>query len=170
MGFVQADVKHTVTKSAQGLVVGYQIRNHHGTPITLTQYLKQVPAVRLPQPTAIHSVAAESVLGSNPGITHPGGRPTPGNLTVRGGTGASGRLMLRDEQIPPETCALGFTLIGHSEDKKPVYGNFYVKVRPNPRIHPAGDRCATLAALEYLGQEQPRARRRRDHRRAAVSA
>ncbi len=106
MGFVQADVRHTVTKSAQGLVVGYQIRNHHGTPITFTKYLKQYLPCDYQQPTAIQSVAAETVLGPNPGITHPGARPTPGNLTVRGGAGASGRLVLREEQIPPRRARL----------------------------------------------------------------
>ena len=67
MGFVQADVRHTVTKSAQGLVVGYQIRNHHGTPITFTQYLKQYLPCDYQQPTAIQSVAAETCSARTPG-------------------------------------------------------------------------------------------------------
>ena len=58
--------------------------------------------------------------------------------------------MLRQEQIPPETCALGFTLIGESEDRKPAYGNFYVKVRQNPRFTTPVTNARTLTALEYL--------------------
>ena len=115
------------------MVVGTR-SNHHDTPITFTQYLKQYLPCDYEQPTTIQSVAAETVLGSNPGISHPAGAPTPGNLTVRGGAGATGRLVLRDDQIPPETCALGFTLIGQSEDRQPAYGSFYVKVRQNPRF------------------------------------
>jgi hypothetical protein len=150
MGFIQADVKHTLTPTGQGFVVGYQIRNHHGAPITFSQYLKQYLPCDYRQPTAIQTVAAETVLGTNPAISHPPGTPTPGNLTIRGGTGATGRLVLRQEQIPPETCALGFTLIGESEDRKPVYGNFYVKVRQNPRFTTPVTNARTLTALEYL--------------------
>jgi hypothetical protein len=150
MGFIQADVKHTLTPTGQGFVVGYQIRNHHGTPITFRQYLKQYLPCDYRQPTTIQAVAAETVLGTNPAIGHPPGAPTPGDLTIRGGTGATGRLVLRQEQIPPETCALGFTLIGESEDRKPAYGNFYVKVRQNPRFTTPVANARTLAALEYL--------------------
>ena len=151
MGFVQADVKHTISRTAQGFVVGYQIRSHHGTPITFKQYLKQYLPCDYRQPTAIQTVAAETVLGPNPAIVHPPGTASPGNLTVRGDrAGVTGRLVLREEQLPPETCAIGFTLIGESEDRKPAYGSFYVKVRQNPRFTSPVTNPRTLAALEYL--------------------
>jgi hypothetical protein len=150
MGFVQTDVAHTLSRTAQSLIIGYQIRNHHGVPITFTNYLKQYLPCDYRQAMTVQAVAAETALGPNPGISHPAGDPTPGNLTIRGGAGAAGRLVLRQEQIPPETCAIGFTLIGEAEDRKPAYGSFYVKVRQNPRFTTPVTNARTLVALEYL--------------------
>ena len=64
------------------------------------------------------------------------------------------RLTLPLEDIPPETCGLGFNLIGTSADRKQVYGSFYVKVRQNPLFTEKVTDNATLLALEQLGDNQ----------------
>jgi hypothetical protein len=154
MGFVQADVRAGVNKLPQGFVVGLDIANHHTTAITLDRYIKQYLPCDNREPTRMQIVAAESVLGPSNAIVHPRGVKSPGRLTVaRQGT-VKTRLTLSLEDIPPETCGLGFNLIGNSVDGKPVYGNFYVKVRQNPSFTTKVTDSRTLLTLEQLGNNQ----------------
>jgi hypothetical protein len=151
MGFIQVDVATQVSKVANGFVVGFNITNHHKVPVTLNRYIKQYLPCDYREPTRMQIVAAESVLGSNSAIVHPPGGPSPGNVTVGTDKRVKGRLVLRTEDIPPETCALGFNVIGTSPDRKQVFGSFYVKVRQNPHFTATVTDSETLLTLERLG-------------------
>jgi hypothetical protein len=152
MGFIQVDVQTAVSEVAQGFVVGFSLTNHHKAPVTLNRYIKQYLPCDYREPTRTQIVAAESVLGSNSAIVHSPGGPSPGNVTVAADKSVRGRMTLRMEDIPPETCGLGFNLIGTSTDRQPVYGSFYVKVRQNPLFTRAVTDSRTLQMLKRLGE------------------
>jgi hypothetical protein len=154
MGFVQAEVKTGVMKLPQGFVVSVDIANHHKSSITLNRYIKQYLPCDNREATRTQIVAAESALGSSNAIVHPPGVKSPGRVTVAKNTSVRTRLVLPLEDIPPETCGLGFNLIGTSSDRKPVYGSFYVKVRQNPLFTVKVSDPTTLLALEHLGDNQ----------------
>ena len=63
--------------------------------------------------------------------------------------------MLPLNQVPPETCAVGFHVMGRSiNNRLPVYGSFYVKVRSNEAfIDPVID-TDTLQMLQQLAAQQ----------------
>jgi hypothetical protein len=154
MGFVQADVESTVTKTGQGFVVGLDVRNHHKAPLVLNRYIKQY----LPCDTRVapryQEVAAESVFGTGATITRPPGALTPGTVTLPVGGQVRSRLVLPLERVPEDTCVIGFNLIGQTAERRPVYGNFYLPVRRNPqRTTPLTD-PKTLDALAGLVQDQ----------------
>jgi hypothetical protein len=151
MGFVQAEVQTAVNRVPQGLIVAMEIANHHTTSVTLNRYVKQYLPCDAREPTRSQMVVAEAVLGSNNAIVHPAGAKSPGRLTVAKNGTVKSRLILPMEDIPPETCALGFNLIGTSTDRKQVYGSFYVKVRQNPLFTAKVTDGATLLTLEQLG-------------------
>jgi hypothetical protein len=153
MGFLQVDVAPTINETAQGFVVGLDLVNHHKTDVTLARYIKQYLPCDYREPTRLEIVAAETALGTSSAIVHPPGVKSPGRVTIgRNGRGVRSRLVLRMEDIPPETCALGFNLIGTSTDRKPVYGSYYLKVRQNPLFTRAVTDGATLLTLEQLGK------------------
>ena len=79
---------------------------------------------------------------------------SPGILSVGRNRTVRNRFTLLLEDIPPETCGLGFNVIGVSRDRRPVYGSFYLKVRKNPMFTAAVTDKQTLLALEELGKTQ----------------
>jgi hypothetical protein len=151
MGFVQADVTPTVTKTGQGFVVGLDIRNSHKSSIRLNRYFRQyLPCDVVREDARFEDVPAELVFGTGVTITRPPGVLDPGTVTIAAGQTARSRLVLPLERIPPETCAIGFNLMGITSDRQKVYGNFYLPVRRNPHFtQPVAD-TKTLTMLKEL--------------------
>jgi hypothetical protein len=54
------------------------------------------------------------------------------------------------EQIPPETCVVGFNLMGITTGRMKVYGSFYLPVRRNPEFTQAVTDVKTATMLEEL--------------------
>ena len=159
MGFIQADVKHTLTPTGQGFVVGYQIRNHHGTPITFRQYLKQYLPCDYRQPTTIQAVAAETVLGNEPrhrssaGGTHTR-RPYDSRRHRR--DGPAGAATGADPSGDVRARVHADRRVGGSE------AGVWQLLRespPEPEIHDAGDQRENPRGARVSRQEQPRAQR-----------
>ncbi len=151
MGFVQADVTPTVTKTGQGFVVGLDIRNSHKSSIRLNRYFKQyLPCDVVREDARFEDVPAELVFGTGVPIVRPPGTLAPGTVTIAAGQTARSRLVLPLERIPPETCAIGFNLMGVTTDRQTVYGSFYLPVRRNPNFtKPVAD-AKTLTMLKEL--------------------
>jgi hypothetical protein len=151
MGFVQADVRPTVTKTDQGFVVGLDIRNSHKTSIRLNRYFKQYLPCEVDRESArFEDVPAELVFGTGVTITRPPGVLAPGTVVVGAGQTARSRLVLPLDRIPPETCVIGFNLMGVTTDRQKVYGNFYLPVRRNPKFTKAVADVPTLKLLQEL--------------------
>jgi hypothetical protein len=154
MGFVEADVKTTVTQTGVGFVVGLDIKNHHPNSVRFGRYLKHYLPCDTRQPPRTEDVAAESVFGQGATVTRPPGALSPGFVTVGSGRTIRSRLVLSLEKIPSETCALGFNLIGEAAGRRPVYGSFYLPVRRNPRFTARVNDEDTLFALKDLVEDQ----------------
>lgn len=153
MGFVQADVRTAVTKTGQGFVIGLEVENHHNRLIELNRYLKQYLPCDTRQRPRVEDVTAEAVFGTGVTVVRPAGTLAPGVVTVPTGGLAKSRLVLSLDKIPPETCALGFNLIGTARDGKAVYGSFYLPVRHNPRATTPVVDEDTLLMLKTLKQQ-----------------
>jgi hypothetical protein len=155
MGFVQADVTPTVTKTGQGFVVGLDIRNSHKTAIRLNRYFKQyLPCDVAREQARFEDVPAELVFGTGVAISRPPGVLAPGTVTIAAGQTERSRLVLPLERIPPETCAIGFNLMGVSTDRQKVYGSFYLPVRRNPNFTKPVTDAKTLTMLKELVEAQ----------------
>jgi hypothetical protein len=153
MGFVQADVESTVTKTGTGFVVGLDVRNHHKAPIVLERYIKQYLPCDTRQAPRYQDVMAEAVFGQGAAITRPGGPRTPGTVALGVGGLVRTRLVMPLEKVPEDTCVIGFNLIGRADDRRPVYGSFYLPVRRNERRTTPVTDPKTLAALAGLVQD-----------------
>jgi hypothetical protein len=155
MGFVQADVASTVTETGQGFVVGLDVRNSHKTAFTLSRYFKQyLPCDVVREDARFEDVPAELVFGTGMTVVRPPGVLAPGDVTIGAGRTARSRLVLPLERIPPETCAIGFNIMGRATDGQKVYGSFYVPVRRNPHFTRAVLDPKTLTMLEELVDAQ----------------
>lgn len=153
LGFVQVDVDHALTKGGTGYVLGLKVQNRHDRPVVLDHYTKHYLPCDPAEPPRSEDVAAESVFGSGVAIAHPGRARTPGRVSLGKGGSAAGRTSLPFANLPPETCAIGFTLAGQSADRLPAYGSVYFTVRRNPGFtRPVRDR-ETRAALLSLTED-----------------
>jgi hypothetical protein len=153
VGFVQADVESTVTKTGTGFTVGLDVRNHYKAPIVLDRYIKQYLPCDTRQAPRYQEVAAESVFGLGAPITRPAGTLSPGTVTLAAGGQVRSRLVMPLERVPEDTCVIGFNLIGEAGDRRPVYGSFYLPVRRNEeRTTPVTD-PKTLDALAGLVED-----------------
>jgi hypothetical protein len=151
MGFVQADVKSSVTKTGQGFVVDLEVKNNHTAPILLNRYFKQyLPCDVSRERARFQDVPAELVFGPAAAITRPPGVKAPGTLAIAAGGTSRSRLALSLEQIPPETCVVGFNLMGITTGRLKVYGSFYLPVRRNPEFTQAVTDVKTATMLEEL--------------------
>lgn len=154
LGFVQAEVEPGVTKTGTGFAVELEVRNHHHQPIHFERYLKHYLPCDTRDAPRVEHVLAESVFGTGVPIVRPPDTHEPGVVTVPQGGEVRSRLLLPLEKIPPETCALGFNLIGKSEDRRDAYGSFYLPVRRNRlKTTPVTD-ARTLLALKGLVEDE----------------
>ena len=110
MGFVQADVVPTVTKTGQGFVIGLDLHNPYKTAMRLDRYFKQyLPCNVTRDESRFEDVPAELVFGTGVTISRPPGVLAPGTVSIGAGRRARSRLVLPLERIPPRPASSGST-------------------------------------------------------------
>jgi hypothetical protein len=146
MGFVQADVTPTVTKTGQGFVVGLDIRNSHKSSIRLNRYFKQyLPCDVVREDARFEDADDVGMLGQPRGEAGLAHEP----LLVLGdlrGIGVGGEAEHLDRDPPSEFAVFGFV-----DDAHAAAAQLASQLVP---AHPFGPRDRFLERLDLLGGEQ----------------